>query len=180
MRQDNRSSYTSGLVLIIIFTTIIYFIFYFLKGLTGESFPELVGPYDVVRVTDGDTIVVSIDGQDRNVRLIGIDAPESVADEDYKENTPEGQEASSYTKELLDGKRVYLEYDTEGYDSYGRKLAYVYFNDGMTMVNEKLVEEGYARIMIIEPNSKHEKRLSSAEDNAREKGSGFWGTGFFK
>ena len=180
MRQDNRSSYMSGLVWIIIFSTIIYFIFYFAKGFTGEGFPDLVGPYDVVRVVDGDTIVVSINEQDRYVRLIGIDAPESTADETNKENTPEGQQAGDHARELLDGKRVYLEYDTQGYDVYGRKLAYVYFTDGMTMVNEKLVEDGYARIMIIEPNSKHERRLSLAEDKAKESGSGLWGAGFYK
>ena len=180
VRNNSKSTYTTGLVLIILWSTIIYFVFYFFKGMTGEAFPELEGPYDVVRVVDGDTIVVSMDGQDRNIRLIGIDAPESVADESYKENTEEGLQASQYMHELLDEKNVYLEYDREVYDSYGRKLCYVYLSDGRTMVNEVMLKNGYARIMTIEPNSKHESRLTAAQDKAKDEGLGFWGTGFYK
>ncbi len=180
MRYGSKNSYIKGLVLIILCASLIYFLVYIYKESIGESFPDLEGPYDVVRVVDGDTIVVNIEGNDRNIRLIGIDAPESVADEDYKENTEEGRLASQYTSQLLDGKKVYLEYDKELYDSYGRKLCYVYLKDGNTLVNEVILENGYARTMTIEPNVKHEKRLSAAEQKAQKDGAGLWGTGFFK
>ena len=180
MRQNGKNSYISGLVFIILITTVIYFIFYFAKGITGERFPNLEGPYEVVRVIDGDTIVVNIQGKERNIRLIGVDTPESIADDDYKENTKEGTEASRYTHDMLDGKKVYLEYDKEQYDTYGRKLCYVYLGDDKTLFNEILLEEGYARIMTIEPNTKHESRFVAAEEKAKKAGNGFWGTGFFK
>ena len=179
MGQNGRTSYISGLVFIILFTTIIYFVFFFTKGMFGENIPNLDGPYEVIRVIDGDTIAVEIQGKERNIRLIGVDSPESVADENYKENTVEGKEASLYTRDMLEGQKVYLEYDKEHYDSYGRKLCYVYLGD-KTMFNELLVKEGYARVMTVEPNHMHESRFIAAEEKAKKEGKGFWGTGFFK
>jgi len=58
----------------------------------------------VVRVIDGDTIVVSIDGKDTRVRLIGVDTPETVHPRKPVERF--GREASNFTKGLLEGKSV--------------------------------------------------------------------------
>ncbi len=118
------------------------------------------------------------ENEQTRIRLIGIDTPESVS-EDTERNTPEGEEASTFTRNLLEGRRVYLEYDKELKDAYDRTLCYVYLDDGKTMVNELLIEQGFARTMTIEPNTKYAKRLSDAEKTAREGHSGFWGTGFF-
>ena len=180
MGQNDRTPYISGLVFIILFTTVIYFVFFFTKTTIGESIPNLEGPYEVIRVIDGDTIVVEIQGKERNIRLIGIDAPESVADESYKPNTEEGQEASRYTHDILYGQKVYLEYDKEQYDTYGRKLCYVYLASDKTLFNELILKDGYARTMTIEPNHMHESRFAAAQEQARKDGKGFWGTGFFK
>lgn len=104
----------------------------------------LEGPYDVVRVTDGDTIRVLIQGVSEPVRLIGIDTPETV-----KPNTPVqcfGPESSDRTKALVASGKVWLEFDpSQGQrDKYDRLLAYVWVNP-TTMLNEVLVAEGYAR-----------------------------------
>ena len=40
--------------------------------------PPLHGPYRVKRVIDGDTICLLMNGRPEAVRLIGIDAPETV------------------------------------------------------------------------------------------------------
>ena len=128
---------------------------------------------------DGDTLKASIGGEEAYIRLIGVDTPESVADEDYKENTEEGKIAADYMHGLLDGGTVYLEYDSESTDVYGRSLCYVYLDDKSTMVNELLLANGYARTMTIEPNVKHKERPYTAEAQARKQGEGFWGTGFF-
>ena len=80
----------------------------------------------LVRVVDGDTIVVEIDGEEYKVRLIGIDTPESVASEEYlektgKENSQAGKDASAFTKEILKNTTtVYLEKDISETDKYGR------------------------------------------------------------
>lgn len=143
-----------------------------------QNSPVLNGPYEVSRVVDGDTIVVEIDGTDTKVRLIGMDTPESVNPKEEK-NTEEGVEASDYTKQLLDGLNVYLEYDIDPEDRYGRTLAYVYLDDGETMVNRLLVQEGYAMIMTVQPDSKYADLFLEDQTAAREAGSGFWSTGFF-
>ena len=67
----------------------------------GQS-GELYGPFEVVRVVDGDTVKLNIGGNVETVRLIGIDTPESVHPNKEK-NVPEGKLASDHTQELLDG-----------------------------------------------------------------------------
>ena len=114
---------------------------------------NLYGPYEVIRVIDGDTIVVNIDHTHTTIRLIGIDTPESV-NPDESLNCEAGEAASEFTRTLLNEQTVYLEYDQERYDPYDRTLAYVYLEDGR-MVNEILIQEGYADAMIIKPNIRH-------------------------
>ena len=91
----------------------------------------------VERVVDGDTLIVRDVGR---VRLIGVDTPESV-----HPNRPVeffGREASAFTKRLVAGKRVRLEYDQRRTDRYGRTLAYVHLPDG-TFVNAEIIRRGY-------------------------------------
>jgi micrococcal nuclease len=132
--------------------------------------PSAAGDWRVVeRVVDGDTFVLA-DGE--RVRLIGVDTPETVkpgtAPQVY------GKEASRYTKRMLEGKRVRLEFDVSERDRYGRLLAYVYLEDG-TFFNEHLLAEGYARVMTVPPNVKYAERFLAAERAAREAGRGLWG-----
>jgi len=124
---------------------------------------ELFGPHEIVRVVDGDTLIVNIDGENTRVRMIGIDTPESVPDNPDR-ITKEGLEASNYTKSLLTGAEVLLEYDKERTDQYGRTLAYVYMNDDndLVFINELLVQEGFADLMTIEPNTKYKELLERA------------------
>lgn len=135
--------------------------------------------YDVVRVVDGDTIIVSIEGAEVKVRLIGIDAPESVHPDEEK-NSDEGKEVSEWLTELLADAKVYLEYDVSVEDDYGRTLAYVYLDDGTTMINRLLLEKGFAVTMTVQPNSKYADEFYDLQSEAREAGNGFWGTGFFQ
>lgn len=139
---------------------------------------DLAGAYEVIRAVDGDTILVDIDGEEVRVRLIGVDTPESVSTDEEK-NTAEGKEASEYTAGQLAGKHIYLEYDEGLTDTYGRTLAYVYLEDGKTMFNKTLLEQGYARVMTVEPNTKYTEEFEILEAAAEKAGAGFWGTGFF-
>lgn len=140
---------------------------------------ELHGPYGIVRVVDGDTVVVDIDGANTKVRLLGIDTPESVHP-NKKRNTQEGKQASDWAKKLLAGKNVYLEYDVGKTDRYGRTLAYVYLDDQKTMVNRLLLQNGLAQIMTIQPNSRYANEFHRLQVAARQEGKGFWKTGFFQ
>ncbi|MFD2371952.1 thermonuclease family protein [Brevibacillus sp. GCM10020057] len=136
---------------------------------SGQPQPNGEMEATVERVVDGDTVELSTG---EKVRLIGVDTPETV-----KPNTPVqpyGKEASDYSKKLLTGQRVKLKFDVEPYDKYKRLLAYMYLPDG-TFVNEKLVREGYARIMTIPPNVAHADLFLAAEREAREQNRGLWG-----
>ena len=135
----------------------------------------LYGLYDVVRVVDGDTIIVSIGGEDTRIRFIGVDTPESV-NPDESLNTEQGAIAADFTKELLTGQQVYLEYDKERTDKYDRTLAYVYLADGETMVETELLNSGMARTMTIEPNTKYAAYFEQLEVAAAEKRIGIWST----
>ena len=78
----------------------------------------------VVRVVDGDTVIVrGPGGSTEDVRLIGIDTPETV--DPRRPVGCFGPEASAYAKHLLTGRRVLLRYDRELHDRYGRFLAYI-------------------------------------------------------
>ena len=145
----------------------------------GEK--TLEGPYKVLYVYDGDTFRIKREGKETKVRMIGIDTPESVAHEEYgKPNTKEGKNAAEYLKKLIMDKNVYLEFDAEIEDQYERLLAYVYLSDETTMVEEILLSEGYAKVMIIQPNSKYASRFLEIQEHASKEGKGFWGTGYFQ
>lgn len=141
-------------------------------------------PASLLYVIDGDTLYVSdLTGENgRKIRLIGIDTPESV-NENKELNTIYGAEASEYTKELLEGTDiVYLEYDQEEYDKYGRTLAYVWFSaetsDITNMLNLDLIKDGYAKTMEIEPNTKYASAFAEYEISAKERNVGLWAEGF--
>lgn len=136
---------------------------------------QVYGPYTVVNVVDGDTIDVDINGDTVRVRMIGIDTPESVHSDNDK-NTTQGDIASNYTKSCLTNTSVYLEYDTDKKDDYGRTLAYVYVNG--KMFNKTLLEKGYAKTMTIPPNVKYREKFAEIEKTAKNNDTGFW-DGFF-
>lgn len=108
--------------------------------------------YDVIRVIDGDTIVVNYNGKEEKVRMIGVDTPESVHPDSSK-NTEAGASASEYTKKNLEGKHVELEFDVQQRDQYGRLLAYVWVVG--KMYNKILLEDGIANLATYPPNVKY-------------------------
>ena len=127
-------------------------------GVKLQIDPSVLEPRELERVVDGDTIIVH-DPQDKRlrVRLTGINAPESVA-EDESRNTEEGRVSSKFLKELLkDAKTVYLEYDVGRTDQYNRTLAYVWikYENTYVMVNEIILATGHAKPVYIKPNLKY-------------------------
>ena len=76
-----------------IITIIILLIGILYYGIDEFAGGDLYGPYQVLKVVDGDTIVLDIGGTEERVRLIGIDTPESVHP-DKERNVPYGKIAS--------------------------------------------------------------------------------------
>lgn len=143
----------------------------------GEPPPAtgaLTGPFDVVRVVDGDTYVIATDTGDVTVRHLGIDTPETV---DPRLAGPEcyGQQASQAAHDLLDGQQVWLEADPtqDTTDRYGRTLAHVW--TGQTLVGQALATAGAAYEYTYDTPTTHHDDYAAAEQSARHARTGLWG-----
>jgi micrococcal nuclease len=136
-------------------------------ALAGCGSPHGTPHARVVRVVDGDTVVLTEIGK---VRLIGVDTPEV-----YGQQECFGREASAFAKrELPPGREVSYRLGVESRDRYGRALAYVWLGDGR-MFNELLAQRGYAQPLTIPPNVDYASRFRAAAARARRAGRGFWG-----
>lgn len=138
----------------------------------------------LVRVVDGDTLVVKLDGIETKVRLIGIDTPESVSPNKAR-NNKFGKRASKHTKKILRNKsEVYLEYDTQKKDPYDRILAYVWLIDvestelsvniAKDMLNAKILSDGYAQAKVYKPNIKYSEIFRDLRHKAKKNNVGLW------
>lgn len=137
----------------------------------------------VVSITDGDTIVVDINGKTEKLRFIGIDTPEI-----HHPNKPVqhfGKEASDYTTKQLTNKTIYLQKDVSERDKYGRLLRYVWLvkpskNEPSkeevieNCFNAELVKNGYAHAYTYPPDIKYNEIFKELEAKAREKHIGLW------
>lgn len=131
----------------------------------------------VTSVVDGDTIDVRFGGDEYRVRIIGVDTPET-----KDPNHPVmcyGAEATAFTSDLIRqaGNEVYLETDVSETDSFGRLLRYVWLphDDGMRMLNQELVAQGYAQSSTYPPDVKYQELFVQAQQQARDAGRGLWG-----
>ncbi|MBI5400777.1 MAG: thermonuclease family protein [Candidatus Yonathbacteria bacterium] len=127
----------------------------------------------VTRIVDGDTIVVGINGMQEKIRLIGVDTPETV--DPRKPVQCFGKEASAFSKSLLLNMRVRLERDASqgDRDKYGRLLRYVFLEDG-TLVNQKIILEGYGHEYTYRIPYQYQTEFKNAERSARESQKGLW------
>lgn len=128
-------------------------------------------PARVTRVVDGDTVEALLKRHSIDVRLIGVDTPETVHPTEPVECF--GPEASRFTERKLEGMRVRLEFDVERYDRYDRTLAYVWLKG--RLFNRALVRRGFATVLTYPPNDKYAPQLERAEDRARAEKRGLWG-----
>ena len=140
----------------------------------------------VFDIVDGDTFTCDFnnDGvitrKTEKVRMLYIDTPEIHQSKRNPSGEPQpfSKEAKAYTTNQLLGKMVYLRYDTKPEDRYGRKLALVYTVDPAKTkslsVNEQLLLEGLATMMIIKPNATYQAQIKALEDQALAAKKGVW------
>lgn len=129
--------------------------------------------FPVIKVVDGDTITVNVNGKNETVRLIGLDTPETV--DPRKPVQCFGEQASEKAKELLTGKSVRIEMDpSQGErDKYGRLLAYVFLEDG-TLFNKLIIKEGFGHEYTYNLPYKYREEFTEAEKTARKEKKGLW------
>ena len=147
------------LVKSLLLALIIIFIFFF------SLYPQ--SKFRVKRVIDGDTIVLD---NDERVRLIGVDTPEIY--HPLKPLQYFSEEATNFTKQIVEGKQVILEFDCEKIDKYGRLLAYVFLEDG-TFLNKEIIIQGYGFAYTKYP-FKYLNEFVEAENEARISERGLW------
>lgn len=134
---------------------------------TFQSFPSIdasspaTGNFHMVRVIDGDTIVVADSKGEIHVRLIGIDAPEK--------NQPYGGQSTLQVLSLIGQKPIRL--NGAGKDRYGRILAHVHADD--TWVNMEMVKLGAAWVYKAKPDT-FWADFNDAERDARNNKRGLW------
>lgn len=128
--------------------------------------------YPVTDIVDGDTFKIKTGDDESTIRLLYVDTPET-----KKPNSPVepfGPEASAFTEQLLsESKEVRLTFDEEITDKYNRTLAIVELKDGR-ILNELLLEQGLAKVLIIEPNVKMENVYKQLEQQAKQAMKGLW------
>ena len=145
--------------------TLIYFLLtllfaIFVCGALAEEFT-------VDKVIDGDTVILS---NRERVRLIGVDTTEK--SHPLKPIEFFSQEATNFTRKLVEGKLVRLEYDAERRDKYNRLLAYLYLLDG-TFVNAEIIKQGYGFAYTKYP-FKYTSIFTNYEKEARANKKGYW------
>ncbi len=143
----------------------------------------------VVKVVDGDTVYVKVDGNLWKIRLLGVDTPEI-----HKKNNPYeyylingtpitnitylklwGLKAKDFAEKELLHKKVIIVFDKKiEKDRYGRYLAYIYINKSGKLINfnEELLRYGYARVYISDFSLKNE--FLRIERYAKENRIGLW------
>lgn len=139
----------------------------------------------VAKVVDGDTLAVNVAGEEKRVRLILVDTPESVHPDESR-NNEYGKLASDYTaSQIKAGQTIYLQKDVSDTDKYGRLLRYVWLEQPTDiedeaevrakMYNAKLLLEGYAQIATYPPDVKYADIFTNFQREARESDKGLWG-----
>lgn len=138
-------------------------------GLTASSFAVEIA--EVVRVVDGDTVVLRRQNVLVVARLLGVDTPETV--HPRKEVEFYGREASRFLANLLTGEQVAVVRERRRTDRYGRELVYLYRMPDGLFVNLEIVRQGYGRVLTAFP-FKHQDMFLHYERQAREAQRGLW------
>lgn len=144
----------------------------------------------VLYVVDGDTIRVSLHGEEKPVRLIGVNTPESSAGVKsgyVDEEEFYGNEASDFTKSILKaGDTVWLIKDQSGTDKYDRLLRIVWLKEPLEnelhdidairqhTLQGVLLSNGYAETMAIEPDITYKEIFTALQSEAMRREAGMW------
>lgn len=143
------------------------------EGAVTTTPPTLPPPEErvfgsVIAVLDGDTVTLRISGVEHDVRLLGINAPET--------SECWGLDAAALLSRMIVGQDVLLTAGEEDVDVFGRLLRYLYLDtpDGPVFINSEMVEAGNA--LGLQNSHEHERAFKSLEARAFQSGRGMWGT----
>jgi micrococcal nuclease len=130
---------------------------------------------EVVRVVDGDTIIVRLGGREERVRYIGLDTPEIANAAAGTAAECGGDAARTANQRLVAGEDVVLERDVSDRDRFGRLLRHTWLEDrGWRLIGLELVEAGAAEARSYPPDTMRDGILAAAERRARDRDVGIW------
>ncbi|NWF99212.1 MAG: thermonuclease family protein [Nitrospirae bacterium] len=167
MNIKNRKFKKANLFTSIIF--IIVAVFYLInENISTTKDKTTDSLVSVLSIADGDTLTARIGKKEEKIRLIGIDAPELA-------QKPWGEKSKEFLQSIISssGWKVSIEYDIDKRDKYGRLLAYLRTADGQ-LINQKMLENGYAMLFTFPPNVKYVNELTAAQSTARKNKLGIW------
>lgn len=172
MREPSRRQLWFWWLLLTIFLALIFSLINKYPQLSKKAQISQPGLYPIARFVDGDTIDVKMNGATETVRMIGVDTPET-----HRPNTPVqcyGPQAAEFTKTLIGSNNVRLQADSldTNRDRYGRLLRYVFLPDG-TLIEDKLISEGYGFAYTLFPFEKKDQFLASMT-TAQNSHKGLW------
>jgi len=139
----------------------------------------------VLRVADGDTIMIDYNSRREPIELIGIDAPESTMNrkavlearrtgESLLDIASKGIDAKSFVERIVRKWDVIaLSFHVQGRNNEGMLQGYVYLPDGR-MLNEQIVRAGFAKAITTDPKMKYQERFLEAQKEARMYRRGLW------
>lgn len=159
---------------------LIFFFLFLLPAFHTMAAPDPAKAYEVYRVIDGDTLVLR---NEERVELIGIDSPEAINSLKLHRDAKKlgvkssvvkgmGLQAKAFTSNLVESRKVRLEYEGPRRDRKGNYRAYAYFEDG-TLVNAEIVRQGYATV-TEEPGVKHAGLFREMQEEAMANERGLW------
>jgi|GEM_PF-1407018 len=180
MKLPKKLLFLIALVSVVIFFVV--FAYLFLKQIKlnkpqiNFQAPQTKKEEVVNYVIDGDTIKIP---SGEKVRYIGMNTPET--DECF------GTEATKENKKLVEQHKVILVKDVSETDKYGRLLRYVYVencdqivsskyceSNNTLFVNKYLLQNGFATLMQIKPDTKYYDKFKKLEKQAKESNVGLW------
>ena len=129
----------------------------------------------VSEIVDGDTIKAETGRGVERVRLIGVNTPE--VDHSGPDDDCFGEESKAYLTAMIKGKRIWLTFDEECQDQYGRTLAYVHRGtDQHSFVQRMLLQGGWASAYAVQPNVSFRALFESDQALAQSTNEGIWGS----
>gem|GEM_PF-5173213 len=133
------------------------------------SLPPAVFSQDSVaatflRIVDGDTVIMMVEGKREWVHLLAVDAPEGVQ--------PWGMVALNALKMLVEGQDIRIEFDKEQRNYQGHLWGYLWVGD--VLLNREMILNGYALWDLWPPNNRYDDELLEAEFQARKAWRGMW------
>ena len=138
----------------------------------SNSHNNPLAPTIPTAITSGNTFYITTDNETATFRLIVVNAP--YPDESSKEDQRASIESRSYLKSLIEGESIYLGYDEQFYDHYGRDLVYVTRARDLLDINAEMIRAGYATAITQPPNDKMSLVYAEIEKEAKKEGRGLF------